>query len=415
MSLAHRILLTIMASALAFSTARADRVVRDSADVHFRLGRWQLELGYDDNGARLDSLLKAISALKANSAPMQLKKVTVTGAASPEGSADFNYRLSRLRADAIFNFISLRENLPDSLTVFHFIGCDWTALRALAEADRNVPGREQVLRELDRIIDSARSGKSESSGGIERLRKIDNGNAYRYLYRHFFASLRKSTILLEYEGVPVREEPAQEEYFEEVEVLEADRTDNTEEATTPPAMIKLTRERFALKTNMLYDALLLPNLELEWLINRNWSLAIEGNIAWWSNEGKHKKYRLSMFSPEVRRWFKVRNPWHGLFVGFFAGGGLYDLENGATGYRGEGGLAGLSVGYMWPISKHLSLEASVGAGYMLTRYKEYVPFEGHNLYQRTKTMNYFGPLKLKLSLVWRIAETIKQKQTDSAK
>ncbi|MDE6002054.1 MAG: DUF3575 domain-containing protein, partial [Prevotella sp.] len=74
---------------------------------------------------------------------------------------------------------------------------------------------------------------------------------------------------------------------------------------------------------------------------------------------------------------------------------------GGTGYMGNGYMVGLSYGYMWPIGRCLSLEAGVGAGYMYTRYEEYKPFDGHYLYQRTKTLNYFGPLKLKFSLAWR--------------
>lgn len=159
--------------------------------------------------------------------------------------------------------------------------------------------------------------------------------------------------------------------------------------------------RFALKTNLLYDAALMPNLELEWRMSRKMSLALEGNVAWWKNDPKHKYYNIAMVSPELRLHMLQRAPWHGMYVGVFVGGGIYDLENGKTGYRGEGGMAGLSIGYMWPISRNLSLEAGVGAGYLYSRYKEYIPYDGHYLYQRTKDLNYVGPLKLKFALVWR--------------
>lgn len=160
--------------------------------------------------------------------------------------------------------------------------------------------------------------------------------------------------------------------------------------------------RFALKTNLLYDAALMPNLELEWRMNSQWSLAVEGALAWWKKDAKHKYYRIAMVSPEIRRWFNTRGPWHGMYAGLFAGVGKYDLENGGTGYMGNDCyMVGFSYGYMWPIGRTLSLEAGIGAGYMYTRYKEYNPFEGHYLYQRTKTLNYFGPLKLKFSLAWR--------------
>lgn len=160
--------------------------------------------------------------------------------------------------------------------------------------------------------------------------------------------------------------------------------------------------RLAVKTNLLYDAALLPDIEVEWRINNNWSLALEGGVAWWGKYSNEKSYRLAMVSPEVKRWFFTRGPWHGLYVGLFGGAGLYDFEKTSKGYRGEGAMGGLSVGYMWPVSRCLSLEAALGGGYLYTRYKEYTPIGDHHVYQRTKNLNYFGPLKVKFALVWRL-------------
>ena len=174
------------------------------------------------------------------------------------------------------------------------------------------------------------------------------------------------------------------------------------------------RHLFALKTNVIYDALLMPNLEFEWLFNDKWSVALEADVAWWSNDSRHKYYQIFMVTPEVRRWFRTPEPWHGMYVGVFAGGGKYDLENGGTGYEGEGGMAGVSFGYMWPISRCFSLEAAVGAGYMYTRYKEYIPYDDHYLYQRTKSLNYFGPLKLKFAVAWRFNDINKPKKVNPA-
>ena len=67
----------------------------------------------------------------------------------------------------------------------------------------------------------------------------------------------------------------------------------------------------------------------------------------------------------------------------------------------------------WPINHKLSFEAGIGGGYAYTRYKEYTPFEGHHIYQRTKEVNYFGPLKVKFSLVWRFLDRNKIKKNKS--
>lgn len=162
------------------------------------------------------------------------------------------------------------------------------------------------------------------------------------------------------------------------------------------------REPVALKTNLLYYAILMPNVEAEWMFAKRWSAALEVQGAWYSKENPHKVYRVATVMPEVRYWPIERSQWHGLSVGVFGGAGLYDLCNGKRGHRGESGLVGVSVGYIWPISKHLSMEGSLGIGYAHLRDKEYQPKDGHYLYQLTRNINYFGPLRAKLSLVWRI-------------
>ena len=168
--------------------------------------------------------------------------------------------------------------------------------------------------------------------------------------------------------------------------------------------------RFALKTNLLYYAALMPNIELQYRVSDLWTISLEGNVAWYHRESKHKYYQIAMISPEARRWLRPRGPWHGMYVGAFAGGVWYDLENGNNGYKGEAAMGGFSFGYMWPITRTLSLEAGIGLGYMHTRYREYIPYDGHYLYQRTKTTQYVGPLKLKLSLAWRFNDIKKTKK-----
>ena len=157
-----------------------------------------------------------------------------------------------------------------------------------------------------------------------------------------------------------------------------------------------------IKSNLVYDAVLMPSLEVEYRFNDRWSAALEGNMAWWHNNGKHKYYQLATLIPEVRYWFRPQGDRRGHYVGLFGGGGWYDLENGGTGYKGEGGMAGVSYGYMFPVGKYFAFEAGIGVGFMTTRYEEYLPIDGHYVYQQTSRLDYFGPLKLKLSLVWRL-------------
>lgn len=160
--------------------------------------------------------------------------------------------------------------------------------------------------------------------------------------------------------------------------------------------------KFVLKTNLLGYAALMPNVEAEWKFADRWSAALEVQGAWYArNSSPRRVYRLATVTPELRYWAIDHSRWHGMYVGLFGGAGLYDLSNSRKGHEGEGAMAGVSVGYMWPIGKRLSLDAGLGVGYLYARDKVYAPLDGHYLYQFTKDINYVGPLRLKLSLVWR--------------
>lgn len=85
------------------------------------------------------------------------------------------------------------------------------------------------------------------------------------------------------------------------------------------------------------------------------------------------------------------------------------MENGGRGYKGEAEMVGVSYGYMFPIGRYLSFEAGIGVGYMHSKYEEYLPIDGHYVYQQTNRLNYFGPLKLKFALVWRLWDVNRKK------
>ena len=164
------------------------------------------------------------------------------------------------------------------------------------------------------------------------------------------------------------------------------------------------RGEWSLKTNLLYDAILMPSLEIEYRFHPRWSLNLEGDMAWWKKDSRHKYYQLATISPEIRWWFKQKERCQGHYAGFFIGGGWYDLENGGRGYKGEFEMTGFSYGYMFPVGKYFSFEAGIGLGFMHTKYEEYLPIDGHYVYQETNKMNYGGPLKLKFAWVWHIGQ-----------
>lgn len=178
---------------------------------------------------------------------------------------------------------------------------------------------------------------------------------------------------------------------------------------------------FAVRTNVLYDAMLLPTLGVEWRVSSDWGVKLDGSFAHWSgDEGKVQKVWL--LNPEVRRYL-LRNK--RFYVGLSGGYGEYNiykyplggLFSKDTGYQGSLWSAGLTVGYQLCLSRHFSVDFNLGLGYMRSEYDSFAPVMTENripgddfptvgyervLRERSKTKNFFGPTQAGINLIWTI-------------
>ena len=165
---------------------------------------------------------------------------------------------------------------------------------------------------------------------------------------------------------------------------------------------------FAVKTNLLFDAALMPNIELEVPIGKRWSLNGEYMFPWWLINDDRYCLQILMGGLEVRyRPGKRsgRDVLTGHFLGLYAGGGKYDLQWDKNGYQGEFFIAaGVSYGYAHSIARNLRLEYNIGIGMLRTDYRHYHSRDNHRtlLWQENGEYTWLGPTKLKISLVWLI-------------
>ncbi|MDE6276773.1 MAG: DUF3575 domain-containing protein [Muribaculaceae bacterium] len=432
------------ALALLYAVVVFGQTKADTVRVYFEVNRDVFNPELFDNATVMERFIEKVDSAHAAGS---IRHIDVYGYSSPEGSRRRNQRLSNRRCRTIADYIVTRTGVDPQLITARGCGETWDDLRTEIEATPDVPMRSRVLDIIDNTPEWIFDSKGRVVGGRKKqLMDLAGGRPYRWLLENVFPKLRYAlTVSMQYE--PDRKSAAEDsaalaEAVDSIEVfgLECSADNGKQLILEEPIVNEVaisgsdTHEgegvdmmqasavetpdpihRLAIKTNMLYYALLLPNLEVEYLINHNWSVALEGDLAWWGKYSREKSYRLAIVSPEVKRWIRPRAPWHGLYVGAFVGAGLYDLENGKKGYYGEGIMGGFSVGYMWPVSTRLSLEAEIGVGYLYSKYKEYRPMDGHHVYQRTKDLNYVGPLKLKLSLVWRLWDLNNSKRHNSNK
>lgn len=171
----------------------------------------------------------------------------------------------------------------------------------------------------------------------------------------------------------------------------------------------------AIKTNMLYDVAAVPNIGAEFYLGQNFSIAANYAHAWWKKDTKNLYWRYYGADASLRWWFGKASrikPLQGHHVGLNYQILTYDFQLGKKGIMAgmpNGNLAdranhivALEYGYSLPIARRLNIDFSIGVGYHWGIFEEYIPVDGHNVWQATKRRQYFGPTKLEISLVWLI-------------
>ena len=163
--------------------------------------------------------------------------------------------------------------------------------------------------------------------------------------------------------------------------------------------------RFALRTNLLYDAMLLPTLGVEWRVNRDWSVKLDGSLSGWGSN-RDKVQKIWLLNPEVR-WYLLRD--RRFYVGASGSYGEYNiykypvgsLFSKDTGYQGSLWSAGVTVGYQLCLSRHFSVDFNLGLGYARSKYDSFGMTDGVRVSkERDKSKNFFGPTQAGISLVW---------------
>ena len=177
------------------------------------------------------------------------------------------------------------------------------------------------------------------------------------------------------------------------------------------------RPLLALKTNLLFDAALMPNVEIEVPVGKRWSVNGEYAFPWWQFDRGKYCMQVLMGGLEGRYWLGSRKSREdrevltGHFLGLYAGGGKYDLQWGEKGYQGEFFIAaGVSYGWATRIARHLHLEFNIGIGLLRTDYRHYHARDTYQtlLWQENGKYTWFGPTKAKISLVWLLNRRVKK-------
>lgn len=409
-------LFILIAGMLSLGTLQAQEAWQavDSIRIFYRQGHRYVDPSFRENRAILNHFKVSIdSTLRAR----LLERVVIHSYASPDGTDRANIRLASLRADSLASYL-----LPERLEK-HSNGIAWDMLRKLVAAS-NMEYRDEVLHVLDhtpiwihdslgRIID----------GRKKRLMELRGGNPYRYMYETFFPDLRSSVSAVLYVRVPVKKtdtatvvnpKPVPESKPQPESKPEPMQR---EPVTVTEPEVKDFQPFFAVKTNLLYWATLMPdfrsytfvpNLEIEWFFKERWSLSGTGNFAKWAYGDNF--LGISSWSLEPRWWFKEDGCFHWFYLGIYGQIGDYDVQNSRVKNDGNTGNlwgAGLSFGAAIPFLNRLGFEIGIRGGYRHSEVKTY-SHEAPDYFLDYETKNnHWGMTGIKASFYFRFGKGTK--------
>lgn len=395
------------------------------AHVDYVVNITEINPTYHENERELQKIGETIDSVR-NDTANTISDITIKGYASPEGPYDNNVRLAKGRSESLTSHIANRYNIPRELMRTDYEPEDWEGLRRDVLAS-DLPHKAEIIA----IIDD--TSLNDDLDAKLRLVKTRYPQDYKYILKNIMPYLRHSDYTISYNRRIVHTTEGVADTLWTLPQGEGQLLPPTE------ARLRPIRPVLALKTNMLFDALLAPNFEVEIPFGRyrQWSILIEDWFPWWlfdknakgdtnpykmygvSYGNTSKSYRTSyevwLLGGELRKWFSKCWGDQPLMTGHFAGlyfaAGKYDIEWKGMGDQGEFISAGATWGYSWLLGKRWNLEFSASAGVLWGPQRHYRgEFDDtHLIWKENRNFFYAGPTKLKLSIAYLLGNTLKKK------
>jgi hypothetical protein len=174
----------------------------------------------------------------------------------------------------------------------------------MVQADPNVPHREEVLD----IIDNTPELYTDSDGKTIELRKLRlrwrfDGKAWEYMYERFFPAMRSFNLQIVIDWRELNINRVEHSIKSQAVV----QHDETSIKSCPPLLDseqKPHKSHYAsIRTNLLYDAALTPNIGAEVHFRDGWAVGATWNHAWWSINESHLYWRIYGGEADIRKYF----------------------------------------------------------------------------------------------------------------
>ena len=155
----------------------------------------------------------------------------------------------------------------------------------------------------------------------------------------------------------------------------------------------------SLRVNLLRWATLTPDLGIEWRISPSVGIMVNGSWTSWTWQDNARRYALWEVMPEVRWYLGDARRW---YVGAMFKAGQFNYKLSDTGRQGDLLGGGITGGYQLHLTKALSMDFSLGLGYLNADTEKYDVIDGVRVRGGNETKHWVGPINAGVTLVWKI-------------
>ena len=324
--------------------------------VFFEINQYKLKIT-----PRLHATLDSVVKYQTN-----CSSLWIHGSASPEGPMQWNQKLGQYRANALVHYLAQETGITAHTFHTENQGENWRSLEKILENDPNFPHKERILEIL--------STEPDSETRKFKIKAIDKGETWNKLIAEIYPKLRYASLtLITYYAKQPPITPTISLMYPSTPPVKISSLHSSEQTSFYDTG-KRSDWKIALKTNLLFDAMLVANLGLEISPWTHWSFDIP---VWYSpyNISSTRNIRLLAVQPEIRWWAKEAMTGHFIGLHTHIAGFNIALNNYARYQDPNHALWGLGLSYGYAMSlgtnAHWGLEFNIGAGFAKYRYDAY--------------------------------------------
>ena len=418
----YKALATLLGLALCLGASA--QVQRDTVKVYFQQGKSEFDPFYRDNGRRLVDFTNRAKAMQRDTL-VNLERLVLVAASSPEGLAEKNEKLTYSRASSIVDYLHTNLNFDENALEVYFNDLDYDLLASLVRADEKIPEQQEFL--------AALAARDITLVKVPRWQKT-----WDYLLANVFPEMRFTQVVFEYKTIEPK--PAGDglvsvaqqgggrggQYtqgqngYNQGNVNAQDDEDWWNYVPALPDDDEVEELDFSeprgwsmyVKTNLLPWALFEANLALEFEIGRHLSFSLPfyySGADWFKTQNK---FRVMGTQPELRFWF--RDDFSGPFLAAHGTFGYYNIALASGEYRfqdrdgktpayGAGGNVGWKFRLDRKRADRWGLELVVGGGWLHLDYDRFYNEENGRLADSV-VKDYYGIDNASIAITYRFGK-----------